>query len=137
MVDFQWFFSFCCTSNGPNHRQQNPSTDEIRSVTPHTLRGSPGGYRAGTQPVASGGDCTKTHSLPAHWPSRTGVSERGLPSGHRWQNNVSSYQAPRKALQKENACHDNPGRRNTDGLEMTWPKTTPPAAFWLAACLVL
>uniref|UniRef100_A0A8C0I5R1 non-specific serine/threonine protein kinase n=1 Tax=Balaenoptera musculus TaxID=9771 RepID=A0A8C0I5R1_BALMU len=48
-------------------------------------------------PAASGGAHRRPHSLPARWPLHTGVSELGLPSGRKWQNNVSSYQAPRKS----------------------------------------
>ena len=76
-----------------------------REVTAHTLGGSPGCYRAGTQPVACGAGHRRPRSLPARWPSGTGVSELGLPSGRTWQNNESSCQAPRKSLQKEKECH--------------------------------
>ena len=43
--------------------------------------------------------------LPIGWPSGTGISEFGLPSGRTCQNNESSHQAPRKSLQKEKECH--------------------------------
>lgn len=82
-------------------------------MTP-TSRGSPGCYRAETQPAASGGDGKGPHSLPARWPSHTGVSELGLPSARSWQNNASSYRAPKKALQKGNDMSRQPRMRYDD-----------------------
>lgn len=91
-----------------------PSTDRVltqpwgwspsgpRWGVPRTSRGSPGCGRAEAHPSASGGDRRGPGSLPARWAPCTGVSERGLPRGHRWPNKVSSCRASKTSLQKVN-----------------------------------
>lgn len=93
-----WLVSSCTSlaDYGILHRKTQ-STPTTHSRT--TWRGSPGCYRAETHPAASGGDHSGPRSLPALWPSHTEVSARELPSGHRWQNKVTSHQPPRRALE--------------------------------------